>query len=410
MSIPSPSWRRAAPIAAFGVVALVVAVAVGDIAGALGLLAGALLGAATVLKLASAPPEVRPPQPLEPERRIDPIAGLPTSEKLLADLRGALARPADTQILTLYLFTLDGFKDYNDAYGDACGDALLGWLARKFRDAVGDYGGAYRMRGGSFALLAGGSERFTSGLCASAAQALNEIGDGFQIYCDIGTAVLPADAASPQAALELVTRRARKRSTERHVRSGRRAPVDPGEALRLAGPRDDVAALAAAVGRRLDISGAEMESLDAAVHLCDIGNVAVPHAVLGHSGKLFGHEWQFILLHTLVGERLLAGRLGLDLVAPLVRSSHERWDGSGYPDGLRGDAIPLASRIVFVCSAFQDMTSDRPHRAALDPEDALAQLTLGAGTQFDPAVVSAFREAFSAPAEPGATRPAETPA
>jgi HD-GYP domain-containing protein (c-di-GMP phosphodiesterase class II) len=83
-------------------------------------------------------------------------------------------------------------------------------------------------------------------------------------------------------------------------------------------------------------------------------------------------------------------------VARLVRSSHERWDGSGYPDGLSGTSIPLGSRIVFVCSAFHDMTSERPHRAALDPSDALAQLQLGAGTQFDPEVVSAFRDAFAA--------------
>src|SRR5947209_10952554 len=298
MTISSPSWRRAAPIAGFGVVALVVAVVVGGIAGAGGLPAGALVGAAVVLKPATAAPEVRPSQPLEPERRIDPIAGLPTGGKLLADLQRALARPADTQILTLYLFTLDGFKDYNDAYGDACGDALLGWLARKFRDAVGDYGGAYRMRGGSFALLAGGSERFTSGLCASAAQSLNEVGVGFQVYCDVGAAALPQEATSPQAALELVTRRARKRSTERHVRSGRRAPAEPVEALRLVRPRDEVAALALVVGRRLGMPEAEIADLESAVHLCDIGNVAVPDAVLGHSGKLFGHEWQFILLHT----------------------------------------------------------------------------------------------------------------
>jgi GGDEF domain-containing protein len=410
MEIASLSARRVVPIAAAGVLALVVAVLLGGAAGLLGLLAGAVLGCTVALRLgpAAAPAEV--PRPVERDRSIDPVAGLPITEKLLTDLQAALARGGESQTLTLYLFTLDGFKDYNDAYGDACGDALLGWLARKFRDAVGDYGSAYRLRGGSFALLAGGSERFTSGLCASAARALNEIGDGFQIYCDVGPAVLPAEASSPQAALELVTRRARKRSTERHVRSGRRAPADPMEALRLVRPRDEVAALAASVARRLGIPPAEIEHLESAVHLCDIGNVAVPHAVLGHSGKLFGHEWQFILLHTLVGERLLAGGLGMDAVARLVRSSHERWDGSGYPDGLSANSIPLGSRIAFVCSAYHDMTSDRPHRAALDPEDALAQLALGAGTQFDPEVVRAFREAFAASVESGASPAAQAPA
>jgi HD-GYP domain-containing protein (c-di-GMP phosphodiesterase class II) len=80
----------------------------------------------------------------------------------------------------------------------------------------------------------------------------------------------------------------------------------------------------------------------------------------------------------------------MEPVARLVRHSHERWDGAGYPDGLAGEMIPLGARIVFVCSAFHDMTSDRPHHAALDAADALAQLERGAGTQFDPRVVEAF--------------------
>jgi two-component system, cell cycle response regulator len=97
-------------------------------------------------------------------------------------------------------------------------------------------------------------------------------------------------------------------------------------------------------------------------------------------------------LHTLVGERLLAGGLGMEAVARLVRSSHERWDGSGYPDGLSGERIPIGSRILFVCTAYHDMTTDRPHHGALEAADALAQLERGAGTQFDPEVVRAFRE------------------
>ena len=136
------------------------------------------------------------------------------------------------------------------------------------------------------------------------------------------------------------------------------------------------------------------------MHLCDVGNVAVPRAVLGYPGKITGPEWQFIHLHTLVGERLIAGPLGMEPVARLVRHSHERWDSAGYPDGLAGLQIPLGSRIVFVCSAFHDMTSDRPHRAAFEPTDALTQLERGAGTQFDPNVVSTFREEFAARAVP----------
>ncbi len=357
----------------------------------IGFISGAILGAVAMLFLLRGSGSARAEADPTGEGVLDPVTGLATHDRLVADLKRELDGGSE---VTLYLFALDGFKDYNDAYGDVCGDALLGWLGRKLRDAVGSYGIAYRMRGGSFALLAVGSERFTNALCASAASALNESGDGFQISCDVGSSSLPSETAVPREGLELAARRATKAAGERHVRSGRRAPSDAIEALRLVRSRQDVAALAVAIARRLGVPDADIASIENAMHLCDVGNVAVPRAVLSYPGKITGPEWQFIHLHTLVGARLIAGPLGMEPVARLVRHSHERWDGVGYPDGLAGDAIPLGSRIVFVCSAFHDMTSDRPHHQALEPADAVVQLERGAGSQFDPAVVQAFRDEF----------------
>jgi GGDEF domain-containing protein len=358
----------------------------------IGFVSGAIVGVVATLLWLGRSGAARSDGESASQTLIDPLTGLATHDQLLADLKVELDSDRES---TLYLFALDAFKDYNSAYGDACGDALLAWLARKLRDAVGSYGGAYRMRGGSFALLAAGSERFTNALCASAASALSESGDGFQISCDVGKAALPGEAPSPGAALELAARRATQHATERHVKSGRRAPSDTIQALRLVRSRQDVAALAIGIAHELSVPEAEIEHVATAMHLCDVGNVAVPRAVLGYPGKITGPEWQFIHLHTLVGERLLAGPLGMEPVARLVRHSHERWDGLGYPEGLAGEAIPLGSRIVFVCSAFHDMTSDRPHHAALDPLDALAQLQRGAASQFDPAVVRAFCQQFA---------------
>jgi two-component system cell cycle response regulator len=357
----------------------------------IGFIIGAILGAVVTLVLVGRSGGARGEAPAKAEALLDPVTGLATHDRLLGDLGRELQSGSE---VTLYLFALDGFKDYNGAYGDQCGDALLGWLGRKLRDAVGSYGSAYRMRGGSFALLAVGSERFTNALCAAAASALSETGDGFQISCDVGSASLPSEVAVPREGLELAARRAAKAAGERHVRSGRRAPVDAIEALRLVRSRQDVATLAVAIARRLGVAEADIESIENAMHLCDVGNVAVPRAVLSYPGKITGPEWQFIHLHTLVGARLIAGPLGMEPVAGLVRHSHERWDGAGYPDGLSGESIPLGSRIVFVCSAFHDMTSERPHNPALDPVDAVAQLERGAGSQFDPAVVEAFRAEF----------------
>jgi two-component system cell cycle response regulator len=391
MPSSSESGRRTAIVAVVlvGIAAIAAAAVIGGGSVLVAMLVGLLLGVVSTLTVVGGSADSRAAVEPAPELQVDPVTGLATHDRLVADLQEAVDA-GDERVLTLYLFSLDGFKDYNDAYGDACGDALLEWLARKLRDAVGSYGNVYRMRGGSFALLAVGSERFTSSLCASAASALSESGDGFQIYCDVGQAALPAEAPSPGAALELAARRASKHGSERHVMPGGGAPPDAIEALRLVRSRNDVATLATATARRLGVPEAEIETIEDAIHLCDVGNVAVPRAVLGYPGKINGPEWQFILLHTLVGERLLAGPLGMESVARLVRYSHERWDGSGYPHGLAGGSIPLGSRIVFVCSAFGDMTSDRPHHAALDPADALAQLERGAGSQFDPAVVAAF--------------------
>lgn len=357
----------------------------------IGFISGVILGAVVTLVLLGRSGGAHGEAQATGEALPDPVTGLATHDRLLADLSRELESGSE---VTLYLFALDGFKDYNDAYGDQCGDALLGWLGRKLRDAVGSYGTAYRMRGGSFALLAVGSERFTNALCAAAASALSETGDGFQISCDVGSASLPSETRVPREGLELAARRAAKAAGERHVRSGRRAPADAIEALRLVRSRQDVATLAVAIARRLGVPEAQIEHVENAMHLCDVGNVAVPRAVLSYPGKITGPEWQFIHLHTLVGARLIAGPLGMEAVAGLVRHSHERWDGAGYPDGLSGEAIPLGSRIVFVCSAFHDMTSERPHNPALEPADAVGQLERGAGSQFDPAVVQAFRAEF----------------
>ncbi|HWX74853.1 MAG TPA: HD domain-containing phosphohydrolase, partial [Solirubrobacteraceae bacterium] len=112
-------------------------------------------------------------------------------------------------------------------------------------------------------------------------------------------------------------------------------------------------------------------------------------------GPLDEQEWSFVRRHTIVGERILSAAPALADVAALVRSSHENWNGGGYPDALAGDSIPVGSRIIAVCDAFDAMTSDRPYRVAMPPADALAELERCAGTQFDPAVVAAFRSTMS---------------
>ena len=149
----------------------------------------------------------------------------------------------------------------------------------------------------------------------------------------------------------------------------------------------DVSSLAVRVGQQLGLAPDELEELRLAAELHDVGKLAIPDVVLQKSGPLDPTEWGFIHSHTLIGQRILGAAPALRPVGAIVRSTHENWDGTGYPDGLAGEAIPLAARIIGVCDAYSAITSDRPYRDARTPAEAVAELRRCAGRQFDPQVV-----------------------
>jgi HAMP domain-containing protein len=155
---------------------------------------------------------------------------------------------------------------------------------------------------------------------------------------------------------------------------------------------DKLAEMALAVGHWLGLDGADLRQLEYAAVLHDVGKIGVPGHILNKPGKLSDEEFAVIARHTIIGEGIISRIDYLRPVAKIVRSAHERWDGRGYPDGLAGEVIPLASRIVFVCDAFHAMTSDRPYRSGLPLATALEELRSNAGRQFDPRIVEAFLE------------------
>ncbi len=130
--------------------------------------------------------------------------------------------------------------------------------------------------------------------------------------------------------------------------------------------------------------------MEKAAELHDLGKVGIPSEILTRPGILTDEEMDFVQSHSVIGERILAGAPSLEGVASMVRSSHERWDGAGYPDGLAGNDIPIGARIVFVVDSYCAMTEDRPYAQARSPESARYELIACSGTQFDPTVVVAF--------------------
>jgi hypothetical protein len=147
---------------------------------------------------------------------------------------------------------------------------------------------------------------------------------------------------------------------------------------------------AVAVARRMGLTEEEVSDVEQVALLHDIGKIGVGDAMLNKPGPLTDPEWELMRMHPVIGEEIVASTKGLAHLAPAIRAEHERWDGKGYPDGLKGEEIPLASRIILVCDTFHAMTSDRPYRKALDATVALEALEKNAGTQFCPRTVGAF--------------------
>jgi diguanylate cyclase (GGDEF)-like protein len=331
---------------------------------------------------------------LEFQATTDGLTGLANRRKLIADLTRRARSATDSEPLLLTLFDLNGFKNYNDTFGHPAGDALLLRLATALTAAVAPLGGrAYRPGGDEFCVIADAGHQ--QAIERAASGALSEHGDGFDVSAAFGSVVIPHDAADATEALRKADEAMYAQKHSGRANAGRQSSDVLARALAERHPDlgdhlDGVAELAVEVGRRLGVEGEELTQLRHAAALHDVGKVGIPDAIITKPTPLNEDEWAFMRRHTLIGERILAAAPALSSAARLVRSTHEEWDGSGYPDAISAGEIPLGSRIIAVCDAFDAMISNRPYATPKTVPEALAELRTCAGTQFDPAIVSAF--------------------
>jgi HD-GYP domain-containing protein (c-di-GMP phosphodiesterase class II) len=256
---------------------------------------------------------------------------------------------------------------------------------------------AYRLGGDEFCILARVGPEGSEAMARLAASALSEDGAVPAISCSYGLALVPSETHSSEGAFKLADSRLYAQKA-----TGHRSPVRQSADVlvqvlrervgRTGEPTGDIAHLSAAVAAALGLDEHQVDRVRLAAELHDVGMAAIPDAILSKPGPLDEAELEVMRRHALIGERILLAAPSLANSAELVRATHERVDGRGYPDGLEADAIPIGARVIAVCDAYSALISDRPYRGALSVPAALAELRRCSGTQFDPTVVTILSE------------------
>ncbi len=354
----------------------------------------------------------------------DPLTGLGNHRHFHERLQREIAAASDSRsVVSLCFLDIDNFKRINDQYGHPAGDRVLAQIASRLRQG----GEAFRLGGDEFAVLLPGIEDdMALGIAESIVARIGEsdLGPIGAVTVSAGIATFPEHGRERESLIRLADGALywAKEHGKNQVRIARPEVVELSEFHRVASGADRVArfraaaSLARAVDSRDAYSGSHSERVAAlsgriasqlgrpseeieltrlAGSLHDLGKLAIPEEILRKPSALTDAERLVLERHPQIGYRMLES-LGVQPIAAWVLHHHERWDGSGYPDGLEGESIPIGARIIFVADAFDAMTSNRLYRTPLTHEEAIREVERCAGTQFDPDVVQAFLAAVGA--------------
>jgi diguanylate cyclase (GGDEF)-like protein len=362
----------------------------------------------------------------EQRSRVDALTGLFNRRHTMESIEHELARASNGPGVGVLMFDVDHFKRVNDRHGHAGGDAVLVEVAERLRHGVREWDVVARLGGEEFCVVAPGldsedavaalGERLRTAVADRPVTLAN--GVTIPVTISVGAALVASGSGSAEHAIDFADRAlyAAKRHGRNRLRrfseldaTDQRAAepecVHLAEALAITGdlregnlsaPSAQVAELSAAIARRLGLTDDEVLRVHLGGWLHDVGKMAIPDAILTKPGPLTDEEWQVIRTHSAVGADLIGHFPELSAACSGVRHHHERYDGTGYPDQLAGEQIPVDARIIAAADAYCAMTSNRPYHPPRTSDDAIRELRRCAGHQFDPDVVDALLEELDA--------------
>jgi diguanylate cyclase (GGDEF)-like protein len=339
-------------------------------------------------------------QKLSDISRTDPLTGCLNRRGFEELLRAEVDQGVRTgQPLTVLMLDLNDFKSVNDTHGHAAGDELLRWTGERLAETMRSTDSVGRLGGDEFALLLrGASQSEGERIAGRVRKALAE-----RIPTAVGVASFPIHGLDDSELLRYADAAlySFKQGRAPQPAAGKRdlswaAVMARAVDLRMGDEHSHrVAQFAGAVAEELGWRASEVVLLRIAAMLHDVGKVSIPDSILRKPSTLTEREFEEVRRQAEVGAELIARVDGLEPIVPWVRHANEHYDGSGSPDGLSGEAIPLAARILLTADAYAAMTAHRPYRPRMESDKALDEMRRCAGSQFDPACVAALERALA---------------